>query len=204
EAYRQKLMSLVYHTGQLMRPLFMQAKEAPKRVIYADGEDERVLRAVQVVLDEQIAQPILIGRPAVIEMRIQRFGLRLAIGENIEVVNPEDDDRFNETWSGYYKLQGRNGVTPDIAKAMVRKHNSLIGVMLLQRGDADALLCGVASRYDNQLRYVDEVIGLSDSAQGYAAMNVLMLPEQTDRKSTRLNSSHVKISYAVFCLKKKN
>ena len=179
EAYRQKLMSLVYHTGQLMRPLFMQAKEAPKRVIYADGEDERVLRAVQVVLDEQIAQPILIGRPAVIEMRIQRFGLRLAIGENIEVVNPEDDDRFNETWSGYYKLQGRNGVTPDIAKAMVRKHNSLIGVMLLQRGDADALLCGVASRYDNQLRYVDEVIGLSDSAQGYAAMNVLMLPEQT-------------------------
>ena len=179
EAYRQKLMSLVYHTGQLMRPLFMQAKNAPKRVIYADGEDERVLRAAQVVIDEKIAHPILIGRPAVIEMRIEKFGLRLNPGENIEIVNPEDDERFNETWSGYYKLQGRNGVTPDIAKAMVRKHNSLIGVMLLQRGDADALLCGAASRYDNQLRYVDEVIGLREDAQTYAAMNVLMLPDQT-------------------------
>ena len=179
EAYRQKLMSLVYHTGQLMRPLFMQAKNAPKRVIYADGEDERVLRAAQVVIDEKIAHPILIGRPAVIEMRIEKFGLRLNPGVDFEIVNPEDDERFNETWSGYYKLQGRNGVTPDIAKAMVRKHNSLIGVMLLQRGDADALLCGAASRYDNQLRYVDEVIGLREDAQTYAAMNVLMLPDQT-------------------------
>src|SRR5690606_16148293 len=134
-------------------------------------EDERVLRAVQVVVDEQIAQPILIGRPSVIEMRIKKFGLRLVPGENIEIVNPEDDERFNETWGGYYKIQGRQGVTPDIAKAMVRKHNSLIGVMLLQRGDADALLCGAASRYDNQLRYVDEVIGLRERAQPYAAPN---------------------------------
>ena len=179
EAYRQQLMSLVYHTGQLMRPLFMQAKNAPKRVIYADGEDERVLRAVQVVLDENIAKPILIGRPAVIEMRIAKFGLRLIPGQNIEIVNPEDDERFNETWTGYYKLQGRNGVTPDIAKAMVRKHNSLIGAMLLQRGDADALICGVTSRFDNQLRYIDEVIGLKSGVQTYAAMNVLTLPDQT-------------------------
>ncbi|CAM5420692.1 NADP-dependent malic enzyme [Eoetvoesiella caeni] len=179
EAYRQRLMSIVYHTGQLMRPLFMQAKTAPKRVIYADGEDERVLRAAQTVLDEKIAQPILVGRPAVIQMRIEKFGLRLVIGENVEVVNPEDDQRFNETWSAYYKLQGRNGVTPEIAKAMVRKHNSLIGVMLLQRGDADAMLCGVASRYDNQLKYVQEVIGLKPNVRTYAAMNVLMLPDQT-------------------------
>lgn len=179
EAYRQKLMSLVYHTGQLMRPLFMQAKNAPKRVIYADGEDERVLRAAQTVLDEGIAYPVLVGRPSVIDMRIKKFGLRLVPGENIEIVNPEDDVRFNETWSGYYKLQGRNGVTPEIAKAMIRKHNSLIGAMLLQRGDVDALLCGAASRYDNQLRYVDEVIGLAEGAKTYAAMNVLMLPDQT-------------------------
>ncbi len=179
EAYRQKLMSLVYHTGQLMRPLFMQAKSAPKRVIYADGEDERVLRAAQTVVDEQIAQPILIGRPSVIEMRIKKFGLRLNVGKNIEIVNPEDDDRFNETWQGYYQLRGREGVTPEIAKAMVRKHNSLIGVMLLQRGDADAMLCGVASRFDNQLKYVQEVIGLKPGAQTFAAMNVLMLPSQT-------------------------
>ncbi|HUG57774.1 MAG TPA: NADP-dependent malic enzyme [Candidimonas sp.] len=179
EAYRQKLMSLVYHTGQLMRPLFMQAKSAPKRVIYADGEDERVLRAAQTVVDEKFAHPILVGRPAVIEMRIKKFGLRLEVGKDIEIVNPEDDERFNETWSAYYQLKGRDGVTPDIAKAMVRKHNSLIAVMLLQRGDADAMICGVASRFDNQLKYVQEVIGLKPGAQTYAAMNVLMLPTQT-------------------------
>ncbi|PLC51222.1 NADP-dependent malic enzyme [Pollutimonas subterranea] len=179
EAYRQKLMSLVYHTGQLMRPLFMQAKNAPKRVIYADGEDERVLRAAQTVVDEKFAHPILVGRPSVIEMRIQKYGLRLEVGRDIEIVNPEDDDRFNETWSAYYKLMGRDGVTPDIAKAMVRKHNSLIAVMLLQRGDADAMICGVASRFDNQLKYVQEVIGLKPGVQTFAAMNVLMLPTQT-------------------------
>ncbi|TAL82510.1 MAG: NADP-dependent malic enzyme [Candidimonas sp.] len=179
EAYRQKLMSLVYHTGQLMRPLFMQAKTAPKRVLYADGEDERVLRAAQTVIDENIAHPILIGRPAVINMRIEKFGLRLKAGDNIEIVNPESDERFNETWTAYYKLMGRDGVTPEIAKAMVRKHNSLIGVMLLTRGDGDALLCGIASRFDNQLKYVQEVIGLKPGAQTFAAMNVLMLPEQT-------------------------
>jgi malate dehydrogenase (oxaloacetate-decarboxylating)(NADP+) len=179
EGYRQKLMSLVYHTGQLMRPLFMQAKSAPKRVIYADGEDERVLRAVQTIVDERIGYPILVGRPSVIEMRIKKFGLRLTRDQNFEIVDPEDDSRFNETWSAYYKLKGRDGVTPDIAKAMVRKHNSLIGVMLLQRGDADAMICGVASRFDNQLKYVQEVIGLKPGVKTYAAMNVLMLPTQT-------------------------
>ena len=179
EAYRQKLMTLVYHSGQLMRPLFKQAKSAPKRVIYADGEDERVLRAAQTIVDEKFAYPILVGRPAVIEMRIKKFGLRLRAGQDFEIVNPEDDERFNETWSAYYKIKGRDGVTPEIAKAMVRKHNSLIGVMLLQRGDADALICGVASRFDNQLKYVEEIIGLKQGAQTFAAMNVLMLPSQT-------------------------
>src|SRR5690606_17681857 len=162
-----------------MRPLFMQAKSAPKRVIYADGEDERVLRAAQTVVDEKFAHPILVGRPPVIEMRIKKCGLRLGVGKDIETVNPEDDDRFNETWTAYYKLKGRDGVTPDIAKAMVRKHNSLIAVMLLQRGDADAMICGVASRFDNQLKYVEQVIGLKPGAKTFAAMNVLMLPTQT-------------------------
>jgi malate dehydrogenase (oxaloacetate-decarboxylating)(NADP+) len=179
EAYRQKLMGFVYHSGSLMRPLFQQAKQSPKRVIYADGEDERVLRAVQTVVDEKLARPILVGRPSVIEMRIRKFGLRLAVGDNIEIVDPEDDARFNETWSAYYQMRGRQGVTPAIAKAMVRKHNTLIGAMLLQRGDADALLCGVGSRYDNQLKYVDEVIGRKPGVQAYAALNVLMLPDQT-------------------------
>ncbi|MDM9558003.1 MULTISPECIES: NADP-dependent malic enzyme [Bordetella] len=178
EAYRQKLMGFVYHSGQLMRPLFAQAKQAPKRVIYADGEDERVLRAVQTVVDENLARPILVGRPAVIEMRIKKFGLRLVPGQNVEIVDPEDDSRFNETWNAYYQLKGREGVTPAIAKAMIRKHNTLIGAMLVQRGDADALLCGVASKYDNQLKYVDEIIGRKPG-HTYAALNVLMLPNQT-------------------------
>ncbi|ALM81780.1 NADP-dependent malic enzyme [Bordetella sp. N] len=179
EAYRQKLMGFVYHSGQLMRPLFQQAKKAPKRVIYADGEDERVLRAVQTVVDEKLAQPILIGRPSVIEMRIQKFGLRLAVGKDIQIVDPEDDERFTETWNAYFQMRGRQGVTPTIAKGMVRKHNTLIGAMLLRRGDGDALLCGVSSRYDNQLKYIDEVIGRKEGASTYAALNVLMLPDQT-------------------------
>ncbi|MFT0547677.1 NADP-dependent malic enzyme [Allopusillimonas ginsengisoli] len=179
DAYRAKLTSFVYHTGQLMRPLFMQAKSAPKRVIYADGEDERVLRAAQTIVDEKIGHPILVGRPSVINMRLEKFGLRLKADVDIDIVDPEDDARFNETWTAYYKMKGRDGVTPEIAKAMVRKHNSLIGVMLLQRGDADAMICGVSSRFDNQLRYVDEVIGLKQDAKVFAAMNVLMLPTQT-------------------------
>lgn len=179
DAYRQKLLSMVYHSGQLMRPLFQQAKRAPKRVGYADGEDERVLRAAQQVLDEKIAMPVLIGRPAVIQMRLEKMGLRMRPGVDIEVVNPDDDARFQQTWTEYYKMKSREGVTPTIAKAMVRKHNTLIGVMLLKRGDIDALLCGVSSRYDNQLKYVQDVIGLKPGATTFAAMNVLMLPDQT-------------------------
>jgi len=178
DAYREKLMGFVYHSGQLMRPLFAQARQAPKRVVYADGEDERVLRAVQTVIDEKLAFPILVGRPSVIEMRVKKAGLRLVNGQNIEIVDPEDDARFTETWTAYYQLKGREGVTPDIAKAMIRKHNTLIGAMLLHRGDADALLCGVASKYDNQLKYVEEVIGRKPG-QTFAALNVLMLPNQT-------------------------
>lgn len=179
EAYKQKLLSLVYHSGQLMRPVFHQARQDPKRVVYADGEDERVLRAAQTAIDEKIAIPILIGRPAVIEMRTQKLGLRLQPGVNMWIVDPEDDERFNDSWQAYYKLRARHGVTPTIAKAMVRKHNTLIGVLLMQRGDADALICGIGSRFDNQLKYIDEVIGLKPGVQTFAAMNVLMLPEQT-------------------------
>ncbi len=179
DAYRQKLLSMVYYSGELMSPLFSQAKTAPKRVIYADGEDERVLRAAQTVTDEKMAFPILIGRPAVIEMRIRKLGLRLTPGDNIEIVNPEDDVRFTESWTEYYKLKGREGVTPTIARGMVRKHNTLIGALLLRRGDADALLCGLTSRYDHQLQHIADVIGLKPGALTFAAMNVLMLPAQT-------------------------
>ncbi|UOD49646.1 NADP-dependent malic enzyme [Orrella daihaiensis] len=179
DAYKQKLQSQVYHSGQIMRPVFHQARQDPKRVLFADGEDERVLRAAQTSIDEKIARPILIGRPAVIEMRIQKMALRMKAGDTFDIINPEDDDRFHESWNAYYKLRARHGVTPTIAKAMIRKHNTLIGVMLMQRGDADAMICGIGSRFDNQLKYIDEVIGLKPGVQTYAAMNVLMLPEQT-------------------------
>lgn len=180
DAYRQQLLGFVYRSGPLMRPLFKQARTTPpKRVVYADGEDERVLRAAQTVIDEQLAFPILVGRPAVIEMRVKKLGLRLLAGSNVEIVNPEDDERFTETWTAYYKLKGRDGVTPEVAKAMVRKHNTLIGVLLIERGDADAMICGVSSRFDNQLKYVSEVIGLKEGVSTYAAMNVLILPDQT-------------------------
>jgi len=115
----------------------------------------------------------------VVQMRFEKSGLRLAAGADYQVVDPEDDERFTETWNAFYQLRARHGVTPTIAKAMVRKHNTLIGAMLLRRGDGDALLCGVSSRYDNQLKYIDEVIGRKEGASTYAALNVLMLPDQT-------------------------
>ncbi|HEY7804836.1 MAG TPA: phosphate acyltransferase, partial [Orrella sp.] len=116
---------------------------------------------------------------AVVDMRIGKMALRMRAGTDFDIVDPEDDERFNESWNAYYKLRARHGVTPTIAKAMVRKHNTLIGVLLMQRGDADAMICGIGSRFDNQLKYVDEVVGLKAGVQTYAAMNVLMLPEQT-------------------------
>ncbi len=180
EAYRQRLIAMTYRSGALMRPLFKQAKELTelKRVIYADGEDERVLRAAQTVVDEKLALPILVGRPSVIEMRIKRYGLRLEAGVNFEIVDPEDDYRFNDTWQAYYKLKSREGITPDIAKAMVRKHNTLIGAMLIHRGDADAMICGVTTRFDKQLDHIKDIIGHKEDTSVFAAMNALMLPTQ--------------------------
>ncbi|HLR30200.1 MAG TPA: NADP-dependent malic enzyme [Paenalcaligenes sp.] len=180
EAYRQKLLALTYRSGTLMRPLFLQAKElsALKRIAYSDGEDERVLRAAQTAVDEKIAFPILIGRPNVIDMRIRRYGLRLEPGVNVEIVDPEDDYRFNETWQGYFKLKNRHGVTPDLAKALVRKHNTIIGAMLMRRGDVDGLICGVTTRFYTQLEHIQDIIGLDEGAKVFAAMNALILPTQ--------------------------
>lgn len=181
EAYRQKLLAMTYRSGTLMRPLFLQAKElgSLKRIAYADGEDERVLRAAQTVVDEKIAHPILIGRPNVIDMRIRRYGLRLQPGVNVEIVDPEDDYRFNETWQGYFKLKNRQGVTPDIAKALVRKHNTIIGAMLMRRGDVDGLICGVTTRFYTQLEHIKDIIGLAKDAKVFAAMNALILPTES-------------------------
>jgi len=179
EAYRQQLSHFVYHSGLIMKPVFTKAKQAPRRVIYAEGEDERVLRAVQVVVDEKLAKPILIGRPEVVEMRLKKFGLRIKPGKEFELVNPESDPRYRETWTDYYKLMGRRGVSPDDAKAHVRQSPTLIGAMLLRRGEADAMLCGTYGRHKDHLRHINNVIGLEKGASIYAAMNALLLPKRT-------------------------
>jgi len=181
DAYRQSLSRFVYQTGMVMRPVFAaaKAKAVRSRVIYAEGEDERALRAAQVVVDEGLARPILIGRPPVIQARIERAGLRLQIGRDIELVNPEDDARYRECWEDYQRLMGREGITPSMAKAALRRSHTLIGSMLLRRGDADAMLCGLVGRFDHHLAHVREVIGLKAGASTFATVNALLLDERT-------------------------
>jgi len=183
EAYRQQLGRFVYQTGMVMRPVFDAARGAAARnaarVVYAEGEDERVLRAVQVVLEEGLAQPILIGRPAVIEMRIERAGLKLRAGVDFEVCDPESDPRFRSYWEMYHQLMGREGVTPEAAKAAVRRSNTLIASLMVKRGEADAMLCGLVGRYDAHLDHIRQVIGQRPGARTMAAMNALMLDEHT-------------------------
>jgi malate dehydrogenase (oxaloacetate-decarboxylating)(NADP+) len=179
QAYRETISNFVYHSGFVMKPVFAAAKAAPKRVIYAEGEDERVLHAVQAVIDERLAQPILIGRPEVIEMRIKKTGLRLVPGKDFEVVNPENDPRYKETWQDYYQIMRRKGVSPDDARSHVRQSTTLIGAMLLRRGDADSLVCGTFGRHKDHLRHIGNVIGRHKDATIFAAMNVLLLPQRT-------------------------
>ncbi|KIN91232.1 NADP-dependent malic enzyme [Thauera sp. SWB20] len=181
EAYASSLNAFVYQSGIVMKPVFSAAKAVPleqKRVIYAEGEDERVLHAVRVVLDEGLARPILIGRPEVIEMRIKKIGLNLKPERDFEIVNPEFDPRYRELWTEYYKLMKRDGVTPDLAKAKIRRDTTLIGVMMLRRGDADALVCGTFGSYDYHLKQVADVIGLAPGAKQFAAMNLLLLTKR--------------------------
>jgi len=179
EAYRQQLLRFVYQTGMFMRPVFAIAKARPARVVYAEGEDERVLRAVQVVLDERLAKPILVGRREVVRQRVERAGLRLEIGRDFELCDPESDPRFREYWELYRGLMAREGVTPEVAKAAVRRSNTLISSLMLRRGEADAMLCGLVGRYDAHLDHVRNVIGRRPGASTMAAMNALTLPDHT-------------------------
>jgi malate dehydrogenase (oxaloacetate-decarboxylating)(NADP+) len=178
-AYRESLSQFVYHSGLIMKPLFAAAKATPKRVVYAEGEDERVLRAVQIVVDEGLAQPTLIGRPQVIEQRAERLGLRIRAGREFDLVNPELDPRYRDYWSTYHALTERKGVSPEYAKLEMRRRNTLIGAMLMYKGEADGMLCGTFGTHDLHLHYVDQVIGLLPGIRHYAAMNALVMPNRT-------------------------
>jgi malate dehydrogenase (oxaloacetate-decarboxylating)(NADP+) len=185
DAYREKLKDFVYASGTTMKPIFTQARHATNnRVAYAEGEDERVLRAVQVVVDEGLARPTLIGRPAVIATRIEKFGLRLREGIDYEVVNVENDHRYRDFWSSYHAMTERKGVTVPVAKIEMRRRLTLIGAMMLQKGMVDGLLCGTWGTTAQHLHYIDQVIGkrqggspsTPQDVQVYACMNGLMLP----------------------------
>jgi len=162
-----------------MKPMFDAAKKALKRIVYAEGEDERVLRAAQVVVDEGIAFPILVGRPAVLEKRIERFGLRIKAGKDFEMINPESDPRFRDYWTDYYGLTERKGVTQQYAQIEMRRRHTLIGAMMMHRGEADGMLCGTFGTHALHRYYIDQVIGLRKGVGTYAAMNAVMLPTRT-------------------------
>ncbi len=179
DAYAQRMNAVVYHSGLIMKPVMASAKKSPKRVVYAEGEQEVVLRAVQVAVDEGIVQPILIGRPDVIKMRIERLGLRLQRDRDFVLVDPNDDPRYREYWTEYLRLGERRGVTPDIAKLDMRRRTTLIGAMMMRLGAADAMLCGLLGRYGNHLRFIDLVLGKRAGVQNFSAMNMVMLPGRT-------------------------
>jgi malate dehydrogenase (oxaloacetate-decarboxylating)(NADP+) len=175
QAYRESLTQFVYHSGLIMKPLFAAAKENPRRVVYAEGEDERVLRAVQVVLDEGLARPIVIGRPQVIERRLATLGLRMQAGRDFGLVNPELDPRYRDYWTTYHRLTERRGVSPEYAKIEMRRRLTLIGAMLIHKGEADSMLCGTFGTHALHLEYIDQVIGRRPGIGHYAAMNALIL-----------------------------
>jgi malate dehydrogenase (oxaloacetate-decarboxylating)(NADP+) len=179
EAYEESLGHFVYHSGLIMKPLFVAAKSAPKRVVYAEGEDERVLRAAQTVVDEGLAHPVLVGRPQVVERRIERLGLRIRAGREFDLVNPEFDPRYRDYWTTYHQLTERKGVSPEYAKIEMRRRLTLIGAMMIYKGEAEGMLCGMFGTHALHLQYIDQVIGLRPGVKRYAAMNALMLPGQT-------------------------
>jgi malate dehydrogenase (oxaloacetate-decarboxylating)(NADP+) len=181
QAYADSLQQFVYRSGTFMKPLFQVAKKTEmnlKRIVYAEGEEERVLRAVQVIVDEKLARPILVGRPAVLETRIAKFGLRLKHGVDFDVINPDHDDRYRDYWQTYYDMTSRKGVTQEYAKLEMRRRHTLIGAMMIKKGDADGMICGTFGTTQLHLHYIDQVLGRREGACVYAAMNVLIMPER--------------------------
>ncbi|KRA97474.1 malic enzyme [Devosia sp. Root685] len=175
DAYRDQLRRFVFRSGMVMKPMIEQAQSEAKRIAFADGEDERVLRAAQVILEDGIGKPILIGRPSVIEARLERFGLTIRPGRDFEVVNPEDDPRYRDYVAEFHSLVGRKGVTPDTARTILRTNSTVIGAMAVRRGDADTLICGLQGRFIKHARDIHSVIGLADDASQLSALSMLLL-----------------------------
>ncbi|PQA48262.1 NADP-dependent malic enzyme [Amnimonas aquatica] len=179
DAYRQRLSEFVYNSAFLMKPVFAKAKAVSKKIAYCEGEDDRVLRAVQIVVDEGLARPVLIGRPAVIEAQIRKLGLRIRPGVDVDVINQDDDPRYREYWTHYHQIMERKGVGIELAKREVRRRTTLIGSLLVHFGEVDGMICGTFANYDLHLRYISRIIGLAPDCSRYAALNVLMLQDRT-------------------------
>jgi malate dehydrogenase (oxaloacetate-decarboxylating)(NADP+) len=189
-AYAESLQQFVYRSGSFMKPLFQLAKSAPpelKRIVYAEGEEERILRAVQVVVDENLARPILVGRPAVLEKRIEKFGLRLKQGLHYDVINPDWDERYRDYWQTYLQMVMRKGVTQDMAKLAMRRRHTLIGAMMIHKGDADGMICGTYGTTQVHLEFIDKVLGRRPGSKVYAAMNFVI----TEDRQLAMVDTHV-------------
>ncbi|TCS63072.1 NADP-dependent malic enzyme [Varunaivibrio sulfuroxidans] len=179
DAYRERLNRFVFRTGMLMQPVFERARKNPKRLIFTEGEDERVLRAVQILRDEGLARPILIGRTEVVDMRIKKLGLHIKPGEDVEVVNPESDPRYDAYWRSYHEIMERRGVSPDTARTVVRTNTTVIGALMLRCGEADAMICGAYGQYSWHLRHIRNIIGLKEDIADFSALGVLTLASGT-------------------------
>ncbi|MGI4938102.1 MAG: NADP-dependent malic enzyme, partial [Janthinobacterium lividum] len=181
DSYIDKLQQFVYRSGTFMKPIFAVAKAAPaskKRIIFAEGEEERVLRAVQIVVDEGLAKPILVGRPAILKQRIERFGLRLRPDVDFEMINPEFDERYRDFWTTYLEMMRRKGITEQYAKLEMRRRHTLIGAMMIKKGFADGMICGTYGTTSLHLTYIDHVLGKREGVKVYGAMNGLILPDR--------------------------
>jgi malate dehydrogenase (oxaloacetate-decarboxylating)(NADP+) len=189
-AYREQLSQFVYRTGLLMRPMFERARADLKRVVYAEGEEETVLRAVQTVVDDGLARPILIGRPAVIERRIEKLGLRLKQGVDFDLTNLDDDPRFNDYWQHYLQIMARKGVSPPAAKAIVRSRSTVVAALMVKRGEADAMLCGIVGKFSGKLKHVIDVIGINPAVNAVSAMSVVI----SDKGPLFFTDTHVQHS----------
>ena len=174
DQYRETLERFVFRSGFVMKQVFARSRGQSKRVIYAEGEDERILRATQVVLEDQIARPILIGRPSVVEARIERFGLNIKMGRDFDIINPEEDPRYRSYVQTYLECAGRQGVTPHAARTLVRTNATVIGALAVKRGDADAMLCGVEGRYLSHLRHLRSILGMAPGVSDFAALALVI------------------------------